>query len=167
MARRVRIIVSIVVASVFMLAAVGFVSAATYESLAGMKSIKAIFDVRAGNTKSAVMQLKLIHDTYKDKSIRAVSKKPSFIVGFAGPSVKLISKDKQGISPEDQKAMDEIALTVQAMAKDGIKLEVCDFAVKAFGVDPASILPEIKHVPNGWISLIGYQAKGYSLVPAY
>ena len=167
MKRKSRIIVSIVVASVFMLAAIGSASAATYESLAGMKSIKAIFDVRAGNTKSAVMQLKLIHDTYKDKSIRAVSKKPSFIVAFMGPSVKLISKDKQGISPEDQKAMDEIALTVQAMAKDGIKLEVCDFAVKAFGVDPASILPEIKHVPNGWISLIGYQAKGYSLVPAY
>jgi intracellular sulfur oxidation DsrE/DsrF family protein len=167
MERKTRIIVSIVVASVFMLAAVGSASAATYESLAGMKSIKAIFDVRAGNTKSAVMQLKLIHDTYKDKSIRAVSKKPSFIVAFMGPSVKLISKDKQGISPDDQKAMDEIALTVQAMARDGIKLEVCDFSVKAFGVDPASILPEIKHVPNGWITLIGYQAKGYSLVPAY
>ena len=167
MKRKSRIIVSIVVASVFMLAAIGSASAATYESLAGMKSIKAIFDVRAGNTKSAVMQLKLIHDTYKDKSIRAVSKKPSFIVAFMGPSVKLISKDKQGISPEDQKAMDEIALTVQAMAKDGIKLEVCDFAVKAFGVDPASILPEIKHVPNGWITLIGYQAKGYSSVPVY
>ncbi len=167
MERKTRILVSIVVASIFMLAAVGSASAATYESLAGMKSIKAIFDVRAGNTKSAVMQLKLIHDTYKDKSIRAVSKKPSFIVAFAGPSVKLISKDKQGISPEDQKAMDEIAQTLQAMARDGIKLEVCDFAVKVFGGDPASILPEIKHVPNGWISLIGYQAKGYSLVPAY
>ena len=51
MERKTRIIVSIVVASVFMLAAVGSASAATYESLAGMKSIKAIFDVRAGNTK--------------------------------------------------------------------------------------------------------------------
>jgi len=36
-----------------------------------------------------------------------------------------------------------------------------------FGVDTASILPEIKHVPNGWISLIAYQAKGYSIVPVY
>ena len=167
MERKTRIIVSIVVASVFMLAAVGSASAATYESLAGMKSIKAIFDVRAANAKSAAIQLKLIHDTYKDQAIRAVSKKPSFIVTFAGPSVKLISKDKQGFSAEDQKLMDEIAQTVQAMAKDGIKLEVCDFAAKVFGVDPASILPEIKHVPNGWISLIGYQAKGYSIVPVY
>jgi len=167
MERKSRIIVSIVAASVFMLAVVGSASAATYESLAGMKSIKAIFDVRAGNAKSAAMQLKLIHDTYKDQSIRAVSKKPSFFVAFMGPAVKLISKDKQGFSAEDQKAMEEIAQTVQAMAKDGIKLEVCDFAVKAFGGDPASILPEIKHVPNGWISLIGYQAKGYSIVPVY
>jgi intracellular sulfur oxidation DsrE/DsrF family protein len=53
------------------------------------------------------------------------------------------------------------------MAKDRIKLEICDFASKVFGVDPASILPEIKHVPNGWVSVIGYQARGYSLVPVY
>lgn len=167
MERKTRIIVSTVVASVFMMAAVGSVSAATNEALAGLKSIKAIFDVRAGNPKSAAMQLKLIHDTYKDKSIMAVSKKPSFIVAFMGPAVKLVSRDKQGFSPEDQKAMDEIAQTVREMSRDGIKLEVCDFAVKAFGGDPASILPEIRHVPNGWISLIGYQAKGYSLVPVY
>jgi intracellular sulfur oxidation DsrE/DsrF family protein len=167
MERRSRVIVSIVVASVFLLAVVGSASAATSESLAGLKSIKAIFDVRAANAKSAAIQLKLIHDTYKDQGIRAVSKKPSFVVAFMGPSVKLLSKDKQGFSAEDQTLMDEIAQTVQAMAKDGIKLEVCDFASKLFGVNPASILPEIKHVPNGWISLIGYQAKGYSLVPVY
>lgn len=167
MVRKYRIIVSVVVASVFMLAVAGSASGATYEALAGLKSIKAIFDVRAGNAKGAALQLKLIHDTCKDKSIMAVSKKPSFVVAFMGPSVRLISRDKKGFSAEDQKAMDEIAQTVKAMARDGIKLEVCDFAVKVFGVDPASILPEIKHVPNGWISLIGYQAKGYSLVPAY
>ena len=167
MAKRSRTIGSIAVALVFMLAVVGSASAATYESLAGLKSVKAIFDVRAANAKSAAIQLKLIHDTYKDQGIRAVSKKPSFVVAFMGPSVKLLSKDKQGFSAEDQKLMDEIAQIVQAMAKDGIKLEVCDFAAKVFGVDPASILPEIKHVPNGWISLIGYQAKGYSLVPVY
>ena len=166
MERKNRILVSIVVASVFMLAAVGSASAATCESLAGMKSVKAIFDVRAANAKSAAVQIKLIHDTYKDQGIR-LYKKPLFVVAFMGPSVKLLSKDKQGFSAEDQKLMDEIAQTVQAMAKDGIKLEVCDFASKVFGVDPASILPEIKHVPNGWISLIGYQARGYSIVPVY
>jgi intracellular sulfur oxidation DsrE/DsrF family protein len=84
-----------------------------------------------------------------------------------GPSVKLISKNRQGFAAEDQKSLDEIAETVSKMAKDGLRVEICLFAAKVFGVDPASILPEIKKVENGWISLVGYQAQGYSLVPAY
>jgi intracellular sulfur oxidation DsrE/DsrF family protein len=53
------------------------------------------------------------------------------------------------------------------MSKEGIRFEICMVAVKVFGVEASSILPEIKQVHNGWISLIGYQAKGYSLVPVY
>ncbi|MCU0582377.1 MAG: DsrE family protein [Syntrophales bacterium] len=123
--------------------------------------------MRAAGAKSAALQLKLIHDTYQDKNIRAVSKKPSFVVAFMGPSVKLISTNRQAFPTEDQKSLDEIAQTIREMAKEGIRIQVCDFAVKANGIDPASILPEIKHVPNSWISLIGYQAKGYSIVPVY
>jgi intracellular sulfur oxidation DsrE/DsrF family protein len=81
--------------------------------------------------------------------------------------VKLVSKNREGFSPEDLKSLDEIASTVTAMAKDGITLEICLVAVKYFDVDPASVLPEIKGVGNGWISVIGYQAQGYSLVPVY
>ena len=138
-----------------------------YEALKGLKSVKAVFDVRVANPKSAALSLKLIHDTFKDKNIMAVTKKPAFVVIFIGPSVKLISKNKEGFSPEEQKILDEIATTISEMSKDGIKLEICLFAAKVFNVDPASVLPGIKHVPNGWVSLIGYEAKGYSLIPAY
>jgi uncharacterized protein len=31
-------------------------------------------------------------------------------------------------------------------------------------VDPATILPEVDPVGNGFISVVGYQAQGYSLV---
>ena len=61
----------------------------------------------------------------------------------------------------------KIAETISAMAQDGIKFEICLIAVDLLGVDRASILPEIKHVGNGWISLVGYQHKGYGLVPVY
>jgi intracellular sulfur oxidation DsrE/DsrF family protein len=144
-----------------------YASAEEYEVLKGMKSVKAIFDVRAATPKSGAVQLKLIHDTFKDKNLTAISKKPAFVVAFMGPSVKFISKNRDGYSAEDQKILDEIAGTVSAMAKDGIRMEICLFAAKLFGVEPGSVLPEIKQVGNGWISLIGYQAKGYSLVPAY
>ena len=103
MERRSQVIVSIAVAWAFMLAFAVPASSATYESLAGLKSVKAIFDVRAASAKSAALQLKLIHDTYQDKNIRAVSKKPSFVVAFMGPSVKLISTNRQAFPAEDQK----------------------------------------------------------------
>jgi intracellular sulfur oxidation DsrE/DsrF family protein len=138
-----------------------------YESLKGLKSVKAVFDVRISNPASAALHLKLVHDTYKDNNLMAVTKKPAFVVIFMGPSVRLISKKKEGFSPEEQKVLDQIATTISEMSKDGIKLEICLFAAKLAGVDPASVLPGIKQVPNGWVSLIGYEAHGYSLVPAY
>ena len=67
-----------------------------YEALKGLKSVKAVFDVRVANQKNAALNLKLIHDTCMDKNIMAVTKKPAFVVIFIGPSVKLISNKKEG-----------------------------------------------------------------------
>ena len=136
-----------------------------YKSMKGLKSVKAVFDEREGDPKSAALHLKVIHQTYKE--LAAMKKSPVFVLVFIGPAVKLISKNREGFSPENQKSLDEIADTISAMAKDGIELEICLVAAKAFNVDPASVLPEIKRVGNGWISEIGYQAQGYSLVPVY
>ncbi len=138
-----------------------------YKALDGLTSVKAVFDFRAGNPKSAAMQLDMIYKITHDKSIMAVTDKPEFAVVFIGPAVKLVSKTREGFSPEDQTILADIAGTVSKMAKEGVRLEICLVAAKVMGVDPSSILPEIAGVENGWISLIGYQAKGYSIVPAY
>ena len=45
-----------------------------------------------------------------------------------------------------------------------LRIEVCDYALKVMGVDPATILPEVDHVGNGFISIAGYQAQGYSTI---
>ena len=136
-------------------------------ALKGLKSVKAVFDFRHGNPQTASLFLDLIHETYKGKDVASVTKKPEFVFVFLGPAVKLISKNREGLSPEDSKMYDAIAGKISEMAKDGIKLEICMFAAKLFKVDPESILPEIKQTDNGLPSLIGYQAKGYSLVPIY
>ncbi len=161
------IMISLFLSTCMLFVAVAHGFGEEYEAMKGLKSVKAVFDVRISNPKSAAVHLKLIHDTYKDKTIRAITKKPAFVVIFIGPSVKLVSKNREGFSPEEQKILGEIANIVSEMSKDGIKLEICLFAANLLNVDPASVLPSIKHVPNGWISLIGYEAKGYSLVPAY
>ena len=136
-----------------------------YGIMKGLKSVKAVFDFELGNPQSALLHLKVIHQTFKDKNIWMGKKKPDIVVVFIGPSVKLVSKNRGAFSVEDQKILDEYASTISAMANDGVKFEICLVAVKLLGVEPSSILPEIKQVGNGWISLIGYEAKGYSLVP--
>jgi intracellular sulfur oxidation DsrE/DsrF family protein len=123
------------------------------------------FDMRDGNLQSAVIHLKLIHDTYKD--FVAMKKDPAFVVVFMAGAVKLISNDHSGFNAEEQKSLKEISGIISRMSESGIRMEVCLFAVNVFGVEAASIQSEIKHVPNGWISEIGYQSRGYSLVPVY
>ena len=136
-----------------------------YSTLKGLKSVKAVFDFELGNPQMALLHLKVIDQTFKDKNIRAITKKPDIVVIFIGPSVKLVSKNRAGYTVEDQKILDEYANTISEMSKEGIKFEICLVAVKVFGIEPSTILPEIKQVGNGWISLIGHESKGYALVP--
>ncbi|HXX35425.1 MAG TPA: DsrE family protein [Thermodesulfobacteriota bacterium] len=151
--------------AISLLCAVPTVSGEEYRSMKDIKSAKVVFDLRIGNPKSAALLLKVIHQTYKE--LAAMELNPVSVVVFLGPSVKLISRNREGFSPEDQKSLDEIADTISAMSKDGINLEVCLMAAKVFNVNPSSVLPEFKTVGNGWISMIAYQSHGYSLVPVY
>ena len=160
-------ILSVLVSICLSFVVVANASGEDYEALKGVKSLKAVFDVRISNPKSAALHLKIIHETFKDKDLMTVAERPVFVVVFSGPSVKLVSKQREGFSPEEHTLLNEIARTISDMSKDGIKFEMCLIAARVFNVDPGSALAEIQHVGNGWISLIGYQAQGYSLVPAY
>jgi intracellular sulfur oxidation DsrE/DsrF family protein len=161
------IMTGILCATLLIFAVVSHVQGEEYPALKGVKSVNAVFDIRAGNPKSVAVLLKLFHNTYNDETVRGVMKSPRMAVVFIGPSVRTISTNREGFSSEDQKFLDEIAGTISAMAKGGMQLEICLVAARMFNVDPATVLPEIKKVQNGWISLVGYQAQGYSLVPAY
>jgi intracellular sulfur oxidation DsrE/DsrF family protein len=136
-----------------------------YNTLKGLKSFKAVFDFERGKPQNALLQLQVIGQTFKDKNVQRSGKKPSMAVIFMGPAVKLISKNRSGFTEEEQKILEEFADTLSNLAREGVKFEACLIAMKILGVDPSTILPEIRQVGNGWISLIGHQAQGYALVP--
>jgi intracellular sulfur oxidation DsrE/DsrF family protein len=166
MKRSAKIAVISIVVTVFLLTGTaGSIFSEEYGALKGLKSVKAVFGFEMGNPQNALIHLQVLHQTFKDKNIWIGKKKPEIVVVFYGPSVKLASKNRSGFAAGDQKILDEYASTISAMAKDGVKFEICLIAVKYAGIEPSSILPEIKQVGNGWISVIGYQARGYSLVP--
>jgi intracellular sulfur oxidation DsrE/DsrF family protein len=60
---------------------------------------------------------------------------------------------------------------IQQKIKDinelGAKMELCGIAATGNKVKESDFLPGIEVVANGYISVIGYQSKGYNLVPIY
>ena len=163
MAGRIKGIVLLFVSMVFIAATIG--SAQEIESLKGMKTVKAVFDVRIANPHSAALHIKLIHQSFQE--LEAAGKHPDFKVVFIGPAVKLLSTKRDGFGPDDQKDLDGIAEAVSDLSKDGVGLEICRVALSVAKVDPGTVLSEITGVENGWYSLIGYQSQGYLLVPNY
>jgi len=61
----------------------------------------------------------------------------------------------------------EIESNVEALAELGVRQEICAVATRVFGIDNKTILPGLTLVGDGFISLIGYQAQGYHLVPVF
>ena len=82
-------------------------------------------------------------------------------------AVKLIAEEQPGVTPEDQAHLQDIASRMALMAADGIRMEGCLVAAGIFKVDPDLFLSEIEKVENGWISLAGYQAKEFSVMPVF
>ena len=139
-------------------------SSGEYAALSDVKQIKAVFDVSLGSPQKANGVFGAVKNVAEDKSVRALSKKPQVAVVFRGPAVKLVTTDRQDLKDFDEEWLDKFASTVRQMKKDGVTFEVCLYAVKTQGVDPATIMPEVDKVGNGFISIVGYQAQGYSVV---
>ena len=139
-------------------------TAGEYAALEGVKSVKTVFDVSQGSPQTANIVFWAVNNVNDDKSVRALSKPPQVVVVFHGPAVKMISTDRNGFKESDNEALDKFTNMIQKMKKDGVKFEVCDYALKVMGIDPKTVLTEVDHVGNGFISIAGYQAQGYSVV---
>ena len=135
-----------------------------YNALKGVKSIKTVFDVSLGSPQVANVVFWAVNNVNDDASVRSLSRPPQIAVVFHGPAVKMISTDRKGFKASDNEALDKFADRIRQMKKDGVRFEVCGYALKVLGVDPDSVLPEVDHVGNGFISIAGYQAQGYSVI---
>lgn len=163
-AKRKKIIFHVLVSMALMLTITAVSTAAPYEALKGVKGVKAVFDVSLGSPKVANIVFWAVKNVYEDQSVRALSEPPQAVVVFHGPAVKMLTTDHKDFEDADKEALNAFANTIRQMKQDGVKLEVCMYALKVMGVDPSRVMPEVEIVGNGFISVVGYQARGYSLV---
>ena len=133
-------------------------------ALKGVNGIKAVFDYSQGSPKMSNILFGAVKGVYEDKATTSLAEKPQIVIVFQGPAVTLITTDRSNFAEKDFGELDKFHEMIRQLKKDGVKLEVCLYAANVMGVDPSTFLPEIDQVGNGFISTIGYQAQGYSLV---
>ena len=137
---------------------------AEYKAMQGVEATDTVFDFRISDPAIALAHLDLIHNMKDDSNMAVNGSQPDIILVFIGPSVQLISTDRSGLDQQEQETLNKLAEKIASMSKDGIMFEICMVAARANNVDSGTILPEIEKVENGWISLVGYQNKGYAMI---
>jgi intracellular sulfur oxidation DsrE/DsrF family protein len=133
-------------------------------ALRGMTEGKIAFDITEGSGKPLLNRLNIIDETRRSLIQQGV--KPHFVIAFRGPATKLVQSETDKIAPEDREMARTIAAKIEAMSKEsGVEaIEQCSVAAKEQGTNPEKVLPPIKVVGNGFISLMAYQAQGYAYI---
>ena len=151
--------------ALFLALQVSTVVAGDYDNaLKDVKGVKVLFNVSLGNPVFSNVVFWAVRDVYQNEAVKTLPEKPKVAVVFHGPAVKLLSSDLSGFDKKDYGEIEKFQNTLRQMKKDGVILEVCMYAAKVMGVDPATIMPEIDQVGNGFVSVAGYQAQGFSVV---
>ncbi|MFO7767328.1 MAG: DsrE family protein [Pelovirga sp.] len=130
----------------------------------GITTYNAVYQFTSGDPGVANRVFWAVKNSYEDTTVRDLGLKPNIVVVFHGPVVNLLSTNLAIFPDEVRGNVEQFQATIRQMKQDGVKFEVCLYAVKMAGVDEQTILPEIDPVDNGFVSVIGYQMQGYAVV---
>jgi intracellular sulfur oxidation DsrE/DsrF family protein len=128
-------------------------------AFSGLTSTRSIYDVRSNDEKKLQFIFKVIRDTYDGATQQGVKQRT--VVSMRGPTVRLLVRGRQG----DKDLQQETVGLINELAERDIRLEACGYALNLFGVEPEDLYAGIHAVGNSLNSVVGYQTKGYALVP--
>lgn len=132
-------------------------------ALAGLNTAKVYFDVSLKDDNLLVFRMELLDKTIKQMEDAGLD--VSGVVGFRGGASRFITRDDHYVLEEEIDNKKKIQQWVREFAERGIVVEQCAIAAEILDIPQQDFIPEVKIVGNGYISLVGYQAQGYSVVP--
>ena len=129
-----------------------------------LKEAKVAFDITAGDAKRLLGILNVIDETRETFVKQGVT--PRFVLAFRGPATLLVQSNQEKIKPEDRETVQKIATKLkQLKAAPGVEsVEQCSVAMRLVEVKKEHVMPELTIVENSWVTLIGYQARGYAYI---
>jgi intracellular sulfur oxidation DsrE/DsrF family protein len=135
---------------------------ARHEGLENVQIGRVVWDISMSDPKKLLPNFRVMRQTYDDLEKRNI--KPEMVFAFRGSVVKFLSEDLSNVAAEDRQAVEGIQQIVKDIgSRKGISVLACGLSTKAMGVNE-SLLPEIATVSNSFLTLIGYQTKGYALI---
>ncbi len=135
-------------------------------ALADLKVGKGVFLIDIGDAKKMNFYLEVIQGTAKGMKDQGVQ--PDFVLVYIGPSVKyLTTSPSKEVEDSVGGLIMDIEHNVAKLSELGIRQEICAVATRVFGIDNNTLMQGLDLVGDGFISLIGYQAQGYHLVPVF
>lgn len=133
-------------------------------ALAGMREMRMAFDLTDGSPDPLIRKLDAIEATRKQLLEAGVT--PKMVLAFRGGASYYTQLDLSKVKETDRADALKIRAKLRELAKSpGVEsLEQCNIPVQQLKLKPADLMPEVKLVGNGWISLVSYQAKGYGYI---
>ena len=131
--------------------------------LAGLDAIKIVCDVNVGNPELLLRRLELIDETFRQ--IREAGVTPAIVVAFRGGASRYVTRGEGHVKDWDLPVKKKIQNIIGLFHNNGLRMEQCAIAADAHNIDPADFPQSITVVPNGYISLAAYQARGYAFLP--
>lgn len=132
-------------------------------ALDGLTETKVVFDVNQGSPSRLLLRLEFIDKTYNQ--LIAFGTTPKVVVAFRGKASLYVTEGDDYLPSADLADKRKVEKWISQFKQQGMVLEQCALAAKMLKIDVEDFLPEIQVVANGYISLIGYQNKGYAFIP--
>jgi intracellular sulfur oxidation DsrE/DsrF family protein len=124
---------------------------------------KVVFDIVEGDGQKLLGRIETIDETRQSLVEQGLS--PQFVLAFRGGATKLVQTDMEKVKPEDRPWAAKIAARLDQMSKiQGVSLQQCAVAIRHAGTKAENVLPVVKVIPNSYIAIMAYEAKGYAYI---
>jgi intracellular sulfur oxidation DsrE/DsrF family protein len=133
----------------------------------GIKQVKVVWDITAGDEKVFTDRIGLIRETAEDLKDRGL--RPEFVLAIHGPATKYVAKSLVGTKYEKDKIgkLDAIQTSMDNLKKDGMKIEVCAIAMKRSKIEDRNVQPFAVIESNVLENIVVLQNRGYAYMPVF
>lgn len=149
--------------TLFLLSTAHAAALSNKQALKGLSKVNIVCDITVGDPQRLITRMVFLDETYTQLLDAGV--KPGIVMVFRGPASRFVTRTDRYIKPAQRKYRLEMADWIAHFGRLGFVIEQCGIAAKSNGIDRKDFLPQVRLVANGYVSLVGYQSRGYALLP--